>query len=97
MALALEPDCVEEEDAPVTPPQKRPWVHDFLRGREQQGAFNNLVQELRLDDVGFKEYFRLSKSQFEHLLTMVAPAIQKMQTTFRESISPEERLCICLR
>ena len=72
-------------------------MHEILRNRESQGAFRNLVQELRLDNARFKSFFRLDKSQFEDLLRRIGPAIAKMQTKYRETISPEERLCICLR
>ncbi|KAK0137444.1 Protein ALP1-like [Merluccius polli] len=68
-----------------------------LGGRQQQGAYHNLVQELRFDDARFAAYFRLNKCQFEQLLRIVAPSITKLDTKFRQAISPEERLCICLR
>ncbi len=34
------------------------WVCDIIQGRKQCGAYNNLVQELRLDDARFAAYFR---------------------------------------
>ncbi len=92
LALAFEVNGKENVDS-----QRRLWVHDIIRGRNQYGAYNNLVQELRLDDALFAAYFRLNKSQFEDLLQIIAPLIAKTQTKFRETISPEERLCICLR
>ncbi|XDV17638.1 hypothetical protein PO909_023470, partial [Leuciscus waleckii] len=76
---------------------RRLWVHNIIRGRKLYGAYNNLVQELRLDDARFVAYFRLHKSQFEDLLQIIAPSIAKTQTKFRETISAEERFCICLR
>ncbi len=92
LALAFEVNGKENVDS-----QRRLWVHDIIRGRNQYGAYNNLVQELRLDAARFAAYFRLNKSQFEDLLQIIAPLIAKTQTKFRETISPEERLCICLR
>ena len=94
LALAL---AFEEEEGVVEQPRRRLWVHDILRNRESQGAFGNLVQELRLDDARFKTFFRLNNSQFEDLLRRIGPAISKMQTKLRETISPDQRLCICLR
>ena len=35
--------------------------------------------------------------EFEDLLRRIGPAISKMQTKLRETISPDQRLCICLR
>uniref|UniRef100_A0A671NI47 DDE Tnp4 domain-containing protein n=1 Tax=Sinocyclocheilus anshuiensis TaxID=1608454 RepID=A0A671NI47_9TELE len=51
--------------------QRRLWLHDIIRGRNQYGAYNNLVQELQLDDARFAAYFRLNKSQFEDLLQII--------------------------
>ncbi|KAK0137628.1 Protein ALP1-like [Merluccius polli] len=88
LALALAEAEEEEDRVPA-----RLWVHDITRGRQQQGAYHNLVQELRFDDARFAAYFR----PFEQLLRIVAPSITKLDTKFRQAISPEERLCICLR
>ena len=41
------------------------WVHDILKKREHQGAYNHLVQELAMDPDKFYEYFRMSVQQFE--------------------------------
>lgn len=32
------------------------WVHNDIRERKPYGAYNNLVQELRLDDARFAAY-----------------------------------------
>ncbi|KAM9498791.1 uncharacterized protein ACWYII_002028 [Salvelinus alpinus] len=45
----------------------------------------------------FRSYFRLDRSQFDHLLQMVGARIARMDTNYRESIRPVERLAICLR
>ena len=86
LALAFEEEEGEEQ------PRRRLWVHDILRNRESQGAFGHLIQELRLDDARFKNFFRLDKSQFEDLLRRIGPEISKKQTHLRETISPDERL-----
>lgn len=59
--------------------------------------YHCLVQELLLDEVRFQSYFRLTKGQFESLLQMVGGTISRAHTTFRETITPAEHLCICLR
>ena len=41
------------------------WVHDILKKREHQGAYNHLVQEIAMDPDKFHEYFRMSEQQFE--------------------------------
>ncbi|RXN38386.1 ANTAGONIST OF LIKE HETEROCHROMATIN PROTEIN 1-like protein [Labeo rohita] len=77
--------------------QKRLWVHPILRSRNERGEFHSLIQELHLDEDRHKEYFRLSTAEFDRLLTMVAPVIEKQDTTLRQAIGPAERLAICLR
>ncbi|MEQ2300868.1 hypothetical protein AMECASPLE_030230 [Ameca splendens] len=51
--------------------RQRSWVHEILQGREQFGDYLHLLQELHLDDGRFKRYFRLSRTQFEDLLSRV--------------------------
>uniref|UniRef100_A0A3P8N7S1 DDE Tnp4 domain-containing protein n=1 Tax=Astatotilapia calliptera TaxID=8154 RepID=A0A3P8N7S1_ASTCA len=76
---------------------RRTWVHQVLETREQFGEFHHLLQELRLDDGRFQRYHRLSLGQFEDLLTRVGPRIARLDTNYRCSIPPAERLSICLR
>ena len=59
LALAL---LFEEEVGVREQSRRRLWVHEILLNRESQGAFRNLVQELRLDDARFKSFFHLDKS-----------------------------------
>ena len=73
------------------------WVHPIRRLRVDNGAHHRLVQELRLDDGLFQRYFRLNRAEFDDLLTRVGPRIARLNTSFREAISPAERLAICLR
>ena len=40
---------------------------------------------------------RMTPNRFEHLLSLVAPFIQKRTTRFREPISPPQRLALTLR
>jgi len=45
----------------------------------------------------FYQYFRMSKHQFNYLLQKIEKDLKKKNTTFREAISPVEKLAICLR
>ena len=45
----------------------------------------------------FFRYFRMSLSNFESLLSWVAPRILKQETKMREPICERERLCVTLR
>jgi hypothetical protein len=76
--------------------QHRFWVHDILKLRIQQGAYNNLVRELALDPDKFREYFRMSEEQFEYVLRFVGPVISK-KTVAREPVDARQRLAICIR
>ncbi|KAL2099402.1 hypothetical protein ACEWY4_005882 [Coilia grayii] len=73
------------------------WVHDILKERKRHGEYHHLVQELRLDDGRFKAYFRMSRQDFDNLLSIVGPTITKQDTNYRDSIGPAERLSICIR
>ncbi|KAK5603227.1 hypothetical protein CRENBAI_012191 [Crenichthys baileyi] len=76
---------------------QRPWVHEILQEREQFGEYHHLNQELRLDDGRFQQYFRLSRTQFEDLLSRVGRRIGLRDTNYRRCIPAAERLSICLR
>ncbi|XP_025754966.1 protein ANTAGONIST OF LIKE HETEROCHROMATIN PROTEIN 1-like [Oreochromis niloticus] len=75
----------------------RTLVHQVLHKREQFGEFHHLLQDLRLDDGRFQRYHLLSLAQFEELLSCVGASIARLDTNYRRSIPPAERLSICLR
>ncbi|XP_051959647.1 uncharacterized protein LOC127627338 [Xyrauchen texanus] len=77
--------------------RRRTWVHQTLRRRSQFGEFHHLLQELRLDDGRFQRYFRLSRAQFDDLLSRIGARITLQDTNYRRSIPAAERLSICLR
>ncbi|KAL2086466.1 hypothetical protein ACEWY4_017525 [Coilia grayii] len=77
---------------------RRMWVNKYVKLRESLGEFHRLVGELRLNDgEDFREYFRLSRCQFDDLLHRIGPRLTKTNTRFRKCIGPAERLAICLR
>uniref|UniRef100_A0A8C2BK42 DDE Tnp4 domain-containing protein n=1 Tax=Cyprinus carpio TaxID=7962 RepID=A0A8C2BK42_CYPCA len=74
------------------------WVKYYLAERNQYGEFHRLVGELRLNNgEDFKEYFRVSRCQFDEILHRVGPRIKRINTRLRRCICPAERLAICLR
>ena len=76
---------------------KRFWVRRIFAERQEKGEYNNLVRETRLHDHEFFfKLFRMTPSQLEKLTEWVAPLIVK-DSSHREAISPEERLCVTLR
>lgn len=51
---------------------------------------------MKLESARFMNYFRMSSTQLENLLQIVAPKLHK-QTHIRKPINTEERLCLTLR
>ncbi|XP_067216735.1 uncharacterized protein [Linepithema humile] len=80
--------------------QKRKcWVRPIfqLERRRLQGASDNLVLEMQLNDSDkYFNYFRMSPETFQRLLVLVGPGITK-QECIREPIPPRTRLEVTLR
>ena len=77
---------------------RKVWVRKLLRLRRTNGAFQNLIREMRISDrESHFRFFRMSAERFDHLLTVVAPFITKVDTNFRKPISATERLAVTLR
>ncbi|XP_029344031.1 uncharacterized protein LOC103309790 [Acyrthosiphon pisum] len=76
---------------------KKNWVRKMFTERKFVGEFHTLFKELEDEEIYFYKYLRMSQSQFYVLLTKIQPKIQKQNTTFREAISPKEKLMVCLR
>ena len=73
------------------------WTRDWLMRREQLGAFDTLLTELRAEDqASFLNFLRVSPGIFDSLLDKVTPLIKKEDTTYRKAISPDLRLAITL-
>ena len=74
------------------------WVRDLFKERKTQGAYNNLVREMRLGDREFYfKYMCMSPERFDHILSLIEPIVTKESTNFREPISAGERISITLR
>ncbi|KYN02070.1 hypothetical protein ALC62_07124 [Cyphomyrmex costatus] len=76
--------------------QKRFWTSELCQNRQDFGAFYKVYPIILHDSTMFKNYYRMTKEQFEDLLTLVAPIIIK-QHMIRTPISPKERLLLILR
>jgi hypothetical protein len=80
------------------------WVMPTLSKRKIYEG-DELLVDLRNDDVGlsgelrssFKNFFRMSIEDFENLICLVGPAVQKKITDFRHAIGVTERLAKTLR
>ncbi|XP_023727161.1 uncharacterized protein LOC111875283 [Cryptotermes secundus] len=72
------------DDDEAKPTGRRKWVHPSLLCRAT-------------DETKFFQYFRMSREQFEILLSKIGSDLKKQNTTFRAAISPREKLAVCLR
>lgn len=84
----------------------REWEGPITRRRRMNSVHNTTIPHLitvpddrlpenRMDT--FYNYFRMTKPEFDNLLRLVAPHIEKCDTSFRDAISTEERLMVTLR
>lgn len=77
------------------------WVREWLNKRQQDGAYNKLLVELRNGDNGeqrlYRDFLRMTHDDFNYLLELVEPLIEKSNTKFRESIPAGERLALTLQ
>jgi hypothetical protein len=69
-------------------------MHKSLIRRKTEGEFFTLCKELADDEETFHQYFRMSKYQFNDLLSRIEPLITKKNTTFREAITPIQKLAV---
>lgn len=58
----------------------------------------NIYQELKIDDrFGIQNFFRCSESDFEELVSLISPDIEKKTTWRNDVIPPDMRLGVTLR
>lgn len=78
--------------------QRTKWVREFFVNREQEGFYTRLNTMLRTNDPElFNNFLRMDASDFDLLLELVRPRIEKKDTHLRKSISAAERLAVTLR
>lgn len=66
--------------------------------REQHGFCAKLLTELRDEEPDiYRNAMRMSMEQFDYLLNLVRPHIEKADTNMRKSVSAEARLALTLR
>lgn len=79
------------------PVNRRWWVRPTNRLRDEHGASNNFIRELRQNDhKKYKQYMRMSGETFDKLLSIVGPDISKKYGS-RRPIDECTRLEICIR
>jgi len=76
--------------------KKKCWIAPIFKNRKESSFYFALIPKLKLEDLRFHNYSRMSATQLEELLQIVGAKLQK-QNVVRESISPPERLALTLR
>ena len=78
--------------------ERSTWVKRWLLSRGAHGAYEHLLQELKvLDTSSYRNFVRMDAATFEELLVKVAPLITRKDTKMRQCIHPGERLALTLR
>ena len=92
-------DLLSDDDEAEKQQRRRVnWVRLWIARREQRGAYHLLVRELALEDeAAYRDFFRMTKSQFRALVDRIARHIAKKDTVMRSSIKADERLAVTLR
>ena len=63
-----------------------------------KSKFHCLLSELILEDsAAFTNYHRVTRNQFDDVITYVGPIVKRSDTQLRKATSPEERLSVTLR
>lgn len=88
---------IHPDDDPAKKKKRRLWVKPWLQ-RKNKNVFDKLIQEMRLDDDPvFYDFHGMNKENFDKLLSLVSPHIQKENTKLRDSIPSAQRLSVTLR
>lgn len=75
----------------------RPWIDKRLT-REVYNVDKDLLPQLRIEDEEcYKNFVRMTASDFDYLLRKVQPLIHKQDTNMRQAIPASTRLALTLR
>ena len=79
--------------------KKRGPTRLWIRRREEEGIFSNLIQELLVEDTKtYREIMRMNYESFKQILGFIEPYITPKQSTIGTKIvSPAERLVLTIR
>lgn len=98
LAACVVDSSSDDDDDKVTRRPRSVWQKKWLSRREQDGFCAKLLMELRVEEPElYRNALRMSGEQFDYLLNLVKPHIQKKDTKFRLSIPAETRLALTLR
>jgi len=74
------------------------WERDWIKRRREFGFWDQLLVELRKEDVpSFKNFMRMPPEMFDEILGRIRPAITKKTTWMRKPLEPGLKLAVTLR
>jgi hypothetical protein len=77
--------------------KRKCWIKNWVRRRDRQEAYTQLISELQLEDAQqFRNFTRMSPVEVQSLVNMLGPVIGKQDTAMRKAISVEERVIVTL-
>ena len=74
----------------------RLWIHPVNSMRFEKSEFNGLYRDYHEYEDKFFNWYCMSMKQFDDFLNIIERRIRRKNTNFRESVCPEEHLCITL-
>ena len=77
--------------------RRKHWTRSWIDNRHKLGAFNSLIPEILKDTASYRNFFRMSRRQFDEILGRVQLLIEKQDTQLRRAIPAAERLAVTLR
>lgn len=100
MLLQMMHICIEDEEAEqaIKEKRKRIWVRQLHDRGDLNISYTSLRDDLLISGPEFyRSFTRMSESDFEFILEIIRPFIQKEDTRLRRAIPADERLAITLR
>ena len=77
--------------------EEKDLVKLWLSRRNERGIYNNLIQQLRCEDVDeYKRFLRMTPEIFDELLSYIEVDITKQTTVLREAIPAKMKLAATL-
>ena len=77
--------------------RRKHWTRSWIDNRHKLGAFNSLIPEILKDAASYRNFFRMSKRQFNDILGRVQPLLEKQDTQLCRAIPAAKRLAVTLR
>ncbi|XP_065060189.1 uncharacterized protein LOC135687536 [Rhopilema esculentum] len=98
IALALQNQAIALTLLRERKKRRSVWVRKLCKERERQGHYDNLIQEMRVQDHSmYFNYFRMLPSTFDDLLGLVGPSLVRKTTNLQKPLPPQLRMAVASR